>query len=52
MDDHEQTEVGAELAVIIRNLKQIGELTEKMTAMTGFTGRDYVGQRSILSINK
>lgn len=39
-----------ELAVIIRNLKQIGELTRKMTAMTGFSRRDYVGASTILTL--
>lgn len=48
-EDHEQTELGEELAVIIRNLKKIGELTEKMTTMTGYSSRDYVGTRNILS---
>jgi PAS domain S-box-containing protein len=49
LEDHEQSEMGEELAVIIRNLKQIGTLTEKMTTMTGFSSRQYVGQRNILS---
>ena len=51
-EEHEQTELGEELAVIIRNLKKIGELTEKMTSMTGFSSREYVGSRNILSFNK
>lgn len=51
-EDHDQTEVGEELAVIIRNLKQIGELTEKMTSMTGFSSREYVGARNILSLKQ
>ncbi|NLX20010.1 MAG: GAF domain-containing protein [Desulfobulbus sp.] len=38
-----------ELGVIIRNLKQIGELTGKMVSMTGFTDQKYVGERKILS---
>jgi PAS domain S-box-containing protein len=52
MEDHEQTDVGEELAVIIRNLKQISALTEQMASMTGFTSREYVGQRNILSFKQ
>jgi hypothetical protein len=33
---------------IIRNLKIIKELTGKMTAMTGFERREYVGDTSIV----
>ncbi|MDD2466479.1 MAG: GAF domain-containing protein [Desulfobulbus sp.] len=51
-EDHEQTELGEELAVIIRNLKQIGELTGKMTSMTGFSSQEYVGTRNILSFKQ
>jgi PAS domain S-box-containing protein len=51
-EDHAHTEVGEELAVIIRNLQQIAGLTEKMTAMTGYSSREYVGDRTILSINE
>lgn len=35
--------------VIIRNLKSIGSLTKKMTAMTGFEKMDYVGDASIIN---
>jgi PAS domain S-box-containing protein len=45
-------EANEELTVIIRNLKQIGELTQKMTTMTGFTSRDYVGESKILSLTQ
>jgi nitrogen-specific signal transduction histidine kinase len=51
-EEQEETELGEELAVIIRNLKNIGELTEKMTSMTGFSRREYVGARKILSLKK
>ncbi|MGD9949527.1 MAG: GAF domain-containing protein [Desulfobulbus sp.] len=51
-EDHEQTELGEELAVIIRNLKKIGQLTEKMTSMTGFSSQKYVGTRNILSFKQ
>ena len=39
-----------ELTIIIRNLRQIGELTRKMTAMTGFSRKDYVGASTILDL--
>lgn len=48
-EECEQAEMVDELGIIIRNLKQISELTEKMTSMTGFTGREYVGTSRILS---
>ena len=35
---------------IIRNLKEIGVLTKKMTAMTGFESRDYVGGAKIVTL--
>lgn len=51
-EDHQETEVGEDLEVIIRNLKQIGALTEKMTTMTGFTRTQYVGERTVLSLHE
>ena len=51
-EDNLQPEVSEELAVIVRNLKQIGELTRKMASMTGFTSRDYVGESKILSFTQ
>jgi len=51
-EDALSPEMSEELAVIVRNLKQIGELTRKMTAMTGFTSRDYVGESKILSLTQ
>jgi PAS domain S-box-containing protein len=50
VEDVGQPEVVEELAVIIRNLQQISELTKKMATMTGFTSREYVGQSRILSL--
>ncbi len=49
-EDSEHPEVLDDLAVIIRNLKQISELTEKMASMTGFTSREYVGTNKILTL--
>ena len=39
-----------DVQTIIRNLKTIGELTRKMTAMTGFESRDYVGATKIVEL--
>jgi two-component system, NtrC family, sensor kinase len=52
VEENLQPEVSEELAVIIRNLQQIGELTRKMAAMTGFTSREYVGKSKILSFTQ
>jgi two-component system, NtrC family, sensor kinase len=48
-EDRVQSEEADELEIIIRNLQQIGELTRKMTSMTGFTGKEYVGNSRILT---
>jgi len=50
--DNDRPEVREEVAVIVRNLKQIGELTQKMASMTGFVSQDYVGQSKILSFTQ
>ena len=50
MEDSAPPEVMDDLEVIVRNLKQISELTAKMTAMTGFTGKEYVGGSRILTL--
>lgn len=47
-DDLEDVEQIADIQMIIRNLKSIGKLTEKMTAMTGFESREYVGETKIV----
>ncbi|WP_456388004.1 GAF domain-containing protein [Desulfolithobacter sp.] len=39
-----------ELDTVIRNLKTISELTRKMTSMTGFESRDYVGETKIVEL--
>ena len=43
-------ELKTDVQTIIRNLKNIGELTKKMTAMTGFESRDYVGKTKIVEL--
>jgi PAS domain S-box-containing protein len=47
-EDLESKELIANVQTIIRNLKIIGELTRKMTAMTGFESRVYVGDTKIV----
>jgi two-component system NtrC family sensor kinase len=47
-DGSKQPDVVDELEIIIRNLQQISELTKKMTSMTGFTSREYVGASKLL----
>jgi len=49
-DDLESAALAEDVQTIIRNLKNIGELTRKMTAMTGFDSRDYVGTTKIGSL--
>ncbi len=49
VEENKTSPIVDELGIIIRNLKQICELTEKMTSMTGFTNRDYVGASRLLS---
>lgn len=49
-EDLEAQELKGEVQTIIRNLKNIGELTKKMTTMTGFESRDYVGGTKIVEI--
>jgi PAS domain S-box-containing protein len=49
-EDLENQESIDEMKTIIRNLKEIGILTKKMTSMTGFESRDYVGDSKIVEI--
>lgn len=49
-DDLPSREMVAEMDMIIRNMKNMSELTRKMTAVTGFETRDYVGETKIVSI--
>jgi PAS domain S-box-containing protein len=49
-DDLPSPEMVAEMDMIIRNMKNMSELTRKMTAVTGFETRDYVGETKIVSI--
>jgi len=47
-EDIEDQELVADVQTIIRNLKSISELTRKMTSMTGFESREYVGDTNIV----
>jgi len=47
-DDLEDEEQINDVKMIIRNLKNISELTKKMTTMTGFERKEYVGDASII----
>lgn len=47
-EDIEDKEMVSDVEMIIRNLKSISELTSKMTAMTGFERKNYVGETSIV----
>ena len=49
-DELESTEMVEEMDMIIRNIQTISELTKKMTAMTGFETKDYVGDTKIIDI--
>lgn len=49
-EDLEQQDLIDNVSTIIRNLKDIGVLTKKMTSMTGFESRDYVGEAKIVEI--
>lgn len=49
-DDLPSREMVAEMDLIIRNMKNMSELTRKMTAVTGFETTDYVGDTKIVSI--
>ncbi len=49
-DDIEDQEFIADIQTIVRNLREIGVLTKKMTSMTGFESRDYVGDTKIVEM--
>ena len=49
-DDEAAGGITEELQVVIRNLQRISELTKKMTSMTGFKRKQYVGESTVLSL--
>ena len=44
------SELEEDIGTVVRNLKTISELTAKMTVMTGYSSRDYVGETRIVSL--
>lgn len=50
-DDLENNAHQTEIDTIIRSLKAMAALTKKMTTMTGFTSRDYVGDAKIIDFH-
>jgi len=51
VEDEGATAMAEELQVVIRNLQRISELTKKMTSMTGFERKQYVGESTVLSLD-
>ena len=49
-DDLDDTDILADMDLIIRNMKKMSELTRKMTEMTGFESKDYVGETKIIEL--
>ena len=50
VDDLTDAEAIEDMEMIIRNLKQISELTKQMTEATGFISQDYVGAAKIVEL--
>ncbi len=44
------SEMEEDIRTVVRNLKTISELTAKMTVMTGYSSRDYVGETRIVNL--
>lgn len=51
IEDEGAAAMAEELQVVIRNLQRISELTKKMTSMTGFKRKKYVGESTVLSLD-
>ncbi len=49
-EDLDEEDIIADVGTIVRNLKEIGKLTGKMTQMTGYESREYVGDTTIVEI--
>jgi PAS domain S-box-containing protein len=49
-DDLPTEEMIEEMDMIIRNMKTMSDLTRKMTAVTGFESREYVGETKIVTL--
>ncbi|WP_419176253.1 GAF domain-containing protein [Desulfosediminicola sp.] len=51
-DDLESEDLVEDLEMIIRNLKNIADLTREMTAVTGFTSQEYAGDARIVELKR
>ena len=51
-DDMDNEGQRAEMDIIIRNMQAMAALTKKMTAMTGFTSKEYVGDARIIELHE
>lgn len=49
-DDLPSPEMVDEIDLVIRNIKKMADLTRKMTSVTGFESREYVGGTQIVSL--
>ncbi len=49
-DEIDSEEMAEDMDMMIRNMKQMAELTKKMTTMTGFETKDYVGEAKIVDL--
>ncbi|MCP4340659.1 MAG: GAF domain-containing protein [Desulfobulbaceae bacterium] len=49
-DDLSSVEMIEEMDVIIRNMKEMAELTREMTTVTGFEAKEYVGETKIVKL--
>lgn len=50
-DELENEELRGELDIIVRNMRSMAALTRKMTEMTGFASKDYVGAARIIELH-
>jgi len=52
LDDLEDSQLKDDLKTIIRNLTAVSELTKKMTRITKYEAKEYVGDMKIVDIQK
>jgi len=50
-DEMENAEQRREMDIILRNMRAMADLTKKMTAMTGFASKEYVGDARIIEFH-
>ncbi|MHB1348813.1 MAG: GAF domain-containing protein [Desulfobulbaceae bacterium] len=51
-DEIENAELRGEMEIILRNMRSMADLTRKMTEMTGFASKDYVGEARIIELHE